>query len=77
MKIIKKKINLDILILLILIFLASTMKAIYYMYLILVPIILIKKKIFKKIFELKNLLIIFILFVSLSINILINFFNTG
>ena len=73
----QKKINLDILILLILIFLASTMKAIYYMYLILVPIILIKKKIFKKIFELKNLLIIFILFVSLSINILINFFNTG
>jgi hypothetical protein len=53
------------------------MKAIYYMYLILVPICLIKKKIFKKIFELKNILIIFILSVCLSINILTNYFNTG
>ena len=47
------------------------------MYLILVPIILIKKKIFNKIFELKNVLIIFILSVSLGMNILINYFNTG
>ena len=73
----QKKINLDILIILILIFLASSMKVIYYMYLILVPIILIKKKIFKKTFELKNVKIIFILSVSLSINILTNYFNTG
>jgi len=73
----QKKINLDILILLILIFLASSMKAIYYMYLILIPAIFIKKKIFKKFFVIKNVLIIFIFSLGLIINILTNFFNTG
>ena len=73
----QKKINLDILILLILIFLASSMKAIYFMYLILVPVILIKKNFFKKMFQLKNVLIIFIFSLSLGINLLTNYFNTG
>ena len=63
--------------LLILIFLASSMKAIYYLYLVLVPIILFKKKFIIKFFEKKNYAIILVLFISLSGNLLTNYFNTG
>ena len=43
----EKNINLKISILLILIFLASSMKAIYYLYLILIPFIFIRKNLSK------------------------------
>jgi hypothetical protein len=73
----EKKISLNLSIILILIFLASSMKAIYYMYLILVPVILFKKKFFNKIFKVKNILIICIFSLSLFGNLLTNYFNTG
>ena len=73
----KKIILLNINLFLILIFLASSMKAIYYLYLLLVPVIFFKKKIYR-FFNIKNnFLIIFILSLSLSLNLLTNFFNTG
>ena len=60
-----KNISLYLNCLLIFIFLASSMKAIYYMYLVLVPLILFKKKNFlKKFFVKKNFLIISILTIA-------------
>ena len=53
------------------------MKAIYYMYLLLLPVILFKKKFFKKIFKIKNTFIIFIFSICLFGNLTINYFNTG
>ncbi len=73
----ENKISLNISILLILIFLASSMKAIYYMYLLLLPVILFKKKFFKKIFKIKNTFIIFIFSICLFGNLAVNYFNTG
>ncbi len=73
----KKNILLNFNILLIIIFLASGMKAIYYLYLLLIPVIFYKKKILKIFFVKKNYLIIFFLSLSLLINFLTNFLNTG
>ncbi len=73
----KQNILLNLNILLILIFMASGMKAIYYLYLILIPIILIKKNFFNKFLIKKNILIISFLSLSLSLNLLTNYFNTG
>lgn len=70
-------ISLNLNFLLIIIFLASSMKAIYYMYLILVPLIIFKKKFFKKIFVKKNIIIILFLSLSFTSNIITNYFNTG
>lgn len=63
--------------LLIIIFMASAMKAIYYIYLILIPIVLIQKKYISKFFIPKNFSIIFVLLLSISINLITNYFNTG
>ena len=53
------------------------MKAIYYLYLILIPIIILKKKLLKSFFVKKNFLMATILSLSLFLNLLTNFFNTG
>ena len=47
------------------------------MYLILLPVILFKKKFFKKVFKIKNSLIIIIFSLSLFSSLAVNFFNTG
>ena len=73
----KKDILLSLNILLIIIFLASSMKAIYYLYLILIPIIFYKKKFYEIFILQKNNLLIFFLILSLSLNFLTNFLNTG
>ena len=72
-----KKISLYLNFLLIIIFLASSMKAIYYMYLILVPLVLFKKKFFKKFFVKKNILIMLVLAMTFTGNITTSYFNTG
>ena len=72
-----KKISLYLNLLLIFIFLASSMKAIYYMYLLLVPMILFKKKFFRKFFVRKNFLIIIVLSFSLLGNVATNYLTTG
>ena len=64
-------------ILLILVFLASTMKAIYYLYIILIPILFVKKKLFSVFFQKKNLVILSFVFSSLFLNLSINYLNTG
>ena len=67
------KINL----ILIIIFMASSMKAIYYLYLLLVPFILISRNYILKFFNKKNIFIILVLSISLSGNLITNYFNTG
>jgi len=73
----EKNINLKISILLILIFLASSMKAIYYLYLILIPFIFIRKQFIKKFLIKKNFLLISFLSLSLFLNLITNYLNTG
>jgi hypothetical protein len=73
----KEDINLKINLILIMVFLASSMKALFYIYLILVPIILFKTGHFKSYFEKKNFLIIIVLSLSLVSNLSNNFFSTG
>ena len=73
----EKNILLSLNFLLIVIFLASSMKAIYYMYLVLVPLILFKQKFFKKFFIKQNYLMIFFLILSLTGNITTNYLSTG
>ena len=73
----KQEVILKTSLLLILIFMASSMKAIYYMYLILIPIVLIKNFLLKKFLVKKNILFIFILLLSISTNLITNYFNTG
>ena len=73
----KEDINLKINFILIMIFLASSMKALFYIYLILVPIILFKTNHFKDYFKKKNFLIIIVLSLSLVSNLSNNFFSTG
>ena len=73
----EEKTNLKINFILVMIFLASSMKALFYIYLILVPIILLKTDYLKKYFKKKNLLIITILSLSLVSNLSNNFFSTG
>ncbi len=73
----KKNLLLKVNLLLILVFLSSSMKALYYLYLALVPIIIFRKKIFFHFFEKKNYLLIFVLFISLVVNLLTFYLNTG
>jgi len=73
----KKKISSKINLFLIFILMASSMKAIYYMYLILLPIIFVKKNLLFNFFIKKNILIIAILSLSISGNLITNYFNTG
>jgi hypothetical protein len=73
----KENINLKINLILVMIFLASSMKALYYIYLVLVPIILFKTSHFKNYFKKKNSLIIIFLSLSLISNLSNNFFSTG
>jgi hypothetical protein len=73
----KEKISVKINLLLILIFMSSSMKAIYYMYLVLVPIILINKNFLLKFFVKKNLFIILLLTLSITGNLVTNYFNSG
>ena len=63
--------------LLVSVLLAASMKALFYIYLIFVPIILFKDTFYKEYLVKKNLAIIFILFFSFSINLTTNFFSTG
>jgi hypothetical protein len=61
----------------ILIALAASMKAIYYLYFLLIPIIFFKKKIFLEILNKQNFTIISIILVSIILNLSIYYFNTG
>ena len=63
--------------LIILILLAASIKVIYYLYLILIPIILIKKKIFKKFIFRNNYFLLCFSIIFLSVNLLTSFLNTG
>ena len=71
----KKMINFSFL--LILVFLASSMKAIYYLYLLLIPVIFFKEKILKEFLMKKNFLLISFISLSFFINLSVNYFNTG
>ena len=73
----KNNILLKINILILLIFLASSMKVIYYLYFIIIPIIFLYKKNLIKIFLQKYFIFGSILSVSLFLNIVTNYFNTG
>ena len=53
------------------------MKAIYYLYLLLIPIIFFNKKLFKEFLIKKNILIIFFVSISFFLNLSVNYFNTG
>ncbi len=61
----------------ILISLAASMKAIYYLYFILIPIIFYKKNLFNEFLKKKNIVIIFLLSLSIFLNLITNYFNTG
>ena len=61
----------------ILISLAASMKAIYYLYFILIPIIFFKKNLFNEFLKKKNIVIIFLLSLSIFLNLITNYFNTG
>ena len=63
--------------LIILILLAASIKVIYYLYLILIPIILIRKNIFKRFIFKKNYLLLGFSLIFLSINLLTSYLNTG
>lgn len=71
----KRLINLSIL--LILVFLASSMKAIYYLYLLLIPIIFFKLNFFKTFLIKKNFLIIFFVSFNFFLNLSVNYLSTG
>jgi len=61
----------------ILISLAASMKAIYYLYFILIPIIFFKKNLFNEFLKKKNIVIIFLLSLSVFLNLITNYLNTG
>ena len=73
----KKKLGIKLNLLIILIFLASSMKSIYYLYVLIIPIVLFKKNILFNFFSKKNFLLIFIVSSALSLNIAINYLSTG
>ena len=73
----KEKNLLDLNLLLIFVILASSMKAIYYLYLILIPIVFIKKRLIKDFKVKKNFLIISFVSASLILNLAVNYLNTG
>ena len=62
---------------LILILLAASMKALYYIYLIFLPFILLKKNFFRKYIGLDKIYILTYFLIVFLLNISINFFNTG
>ncbi len=61
----------------IIIFLAASIKVIYYLYLILIPILLFKKNIFKEFIFKKNYILIGFTTIFLSLNLLVSYLNTG
>ena len=73
----RNPILLNLSILLILVFLASSMKAIYYLYILLIPIIFYRKKNLKDYLIKKNYLIIFFVSLSFFLNLSVNYLNTG
>jgi hypothetical protein len=73
----QKSTDLKISLLLILVSLASSMKAIYYLYLILLPIIFFKKKMAGYFFKKKKLILIFFVMISLFFNFLVGYLSTG
>jgi len=73
----KSRISTDLSILLILVFLASSMKAIYYLYLILIPIIFFKKNFLRDFLNKKNFLMISFISLSFFLNLTVNYLNTG
>ena len=73
----KSRISTDLSILLILGFLASSMKAIYYLYLILIPIIFFKKNFLRAFLNKKNFLMISFISLSFFLNLTVNYLNTG
>ena len=77
----KKKLNFNILqkytlLILTLIFFAASIKQIYFLYFLLIPLLYFKINFFKEILN-KNKLLIIILFASLLLNQLTSFFSTG
>ena len=58
-------------------FLAASMKVLYIIYTILIPIILINKYFYKIYFIKKNIIILIIVSLSFSLNLSTSFFNTG
>jgi len=62
---------------LILILLAASIKALYYIYLIFLPFIFVKKNFIKKYISFDKILILVYLTIAFVLNISINFFNTG
>ncbi len=73
----KSKISPSLSILLILVFLASSMKVIYYLYLLLIPIIFFKRKFLKDFLIKKNFLLISFVSLSLFLNLTVSYLNTG
>ena len=71
------QINKKIILLSILIFFASSMKVIYYLYLILIPLIFFKKNFLTIKFFKKSFFIFIFLSLSLILNLMINYLNTG
>ena len=67
------KVNLLVLIIL----LSSSIKAIYYLYFLIVPILFLNKKIFINYFKNFNFALSFIFFLSIFLNLLTYYFNTG
>ena len=61
----------------ILITFAASMKAIYYLYFLLLPIIFYKKKLFNEFLKKKNIIIISLVSLSVFLNLITNYFNTG
>lgn len=61
----------------ILITLAASMKAIYYLYFLLIPIIFLRKKLFLEILNKQNFTIILIISLSIVLNLSIYYLNTG
>ncbi len=61
----------------ILVTLAASIKAIYYLYFVLPLIVLIKKKLFYELLQKKNLVILSIIFLSVGLNLITYYLNTG
>ena len=73
----KNKVILNLTILLILVFLASSMKVIYYLYLALIPIVFLKNKVFKYFLVKKNFLLLVFISFSFFLNLTVNYLSTG
>ena len=62
---------------LILIFLAASIKALYYIYLILIPLIILKNKYIFDYLKISNLKILFVIFICVGSYLSVNFLSTG